>query len=73
MPSPIVSNGIDFWIALGFLALGVFFVKVLLEGMQEPWDWGGFIGVSMLAVACFWVSGDLVGKIVGWLTRTLGN
>ena len=74
MPSPTVSSGLEFWIALGILALGVIFVMTALEGIQKPAkDWGATIIASVFALACFWASGDLVGKIVGWLTRTLGN
>ncbi len=74
MPSPTVSTGLDFWLALGVLALGVIFVMRILEEMRKPEkDWGGTIIVAVLAVVCFWASGDLVGKIGGWLTRTLGN
>jgi hypothetical protein len=79
MPSPTVSTGLEFLLALGILALGVIFTMGLVnelrgKGDRAPrTDWGLIIVLAPLALACFWASGDLVGKIGGWLTRILGN
>ena len=79
MPSPTVSTGLEFLLALGVLALGVIFTMRLVDELRGKGDsapridWGAFIVIGPLALACFWASGDLVGKIVGWLMRTLGS
>ena len=79
MPSPTVSTGLEFLLALAVFALGVIFTMRLVDELRGKGDsapridWGAFIVIGPLALACFWASSDLVGKIVGWLIRSLGN
>jgi|LakMenEpi03Aug12_release.lakeMendotaPanAssembly.Ray.scaffolds.fasta_scaffold2512221_1 hypothetical protein len=79
MPFPTVSTVFEFIAALVVFAFGVLFSLRMLDELRGRGDsapridWGVFIVFGPLAVAFFWASGDLVVKILGWLTRTLGN